>query len=341
MEAAQLRHRQLTKPEGALGRLETLSVQLAGITRELCPPLTPRTVIICAGDHGVTAEGVSAYPPEVTEQMVRNFLQGGAAINVLARQLKTRVVVVDVGVLGELPEHPDLYRMKVRQGTQNFAKAFAMSRSEAIAAVQAGIRAANFELERGARLLLTGDMGIGNTTPSAAIAAALTGMPVAQVTGKGTGVGLSGWKRKVEVIERALALHLPDPYDPMDVLSKIGGLEIGAIAGVVLAAAAARVPVIIDGLIATAGAALAIGLCPMAKGFMIAGHRSTEPGHSALLAWLELTPVLELDLRLGEGTGAILALPILEAAVATLNEMATFSSAQVSSALIPAGDIIQ
>lgn len=330
MEAARSRQQQLTKPPGSLGVLEELSARLAGMTGQLCPPLTPRTVIVCAGDHGVTAEGVSAYPSEVTGQMVLNFLAGGAAINVLAQQFNAKVVVVDVGVISELPAHPQLYAMKIRSGTRNMTQETAMTRREAVATVEAGITVANSEIAAGARLLLTGDMGIGNTTSTAAITAVLTGTPVSQVVGMGTGIGLPGWRRKCEAIERALTLHLPDPHDPIDILSKVGGLEIGAIAGVILAAAAARVPVIVDGAIATAGAALAVKLCPPCKAFMIMGHRSTEPSHNVLLASLELNPLLDLNLHLGEGTGAALALPLLDAAVATLNKMATFSEAHVT-----------
>ena len=330
MEAARSRQQELTKPPGALGMLEELSARLAGMTGQMRPTLTPRTVIVCAGDHGVTAEGVSAYPSEVTGQMVRNFLAGGAAINVLARQFGAKVVVLDVGVASELPTHPQLYSMKIRPGTRNMTTETAMTRREAVMAVEAGITVANSEIAEGARLLLTGDMGIGNTTSTAAITAVLTNTSVSQVVGMGTGVGLPGWRRKCEAIERAISLHLPDPNDPIDVLSKVGGFEIGAIAGVILAAAAARVPVIVDGAISTAGAALAVKLCPASKAFMIMGHRSTEPGHTVLLSSLELNPLLDLQLHLGEGTGATLALPILDAAVATLNEMATFSEANVT-----------
>ncbi len=330
MEAARARQQQLTKPLGALGILEDLSAQLAGMTGQLRPALSPRSVIVCAGDHGVTVEGVSAYPSEVTAQMVLNFLAGGAAVNVLARQFNSRVVVLDVGVAADLPTHPQLYAMKIRPGTNNMTQAAAMSRREAVAAVEAGIMVANAEIAAGARLLLTGDMGIGNTTATAAITAVLTGTPVSQVVGMGTGIGLPGWRRKCDAIERALALHLPDPHDPIDILSKVGGLEIGAIAGIALAGAAARIPVLIDGAIATAGAALAAKLCPASKAFMIIGHRSTEPCHTVLLNYLELSPILDLHLHLGEGSGALLALPMLDAAVTTLNEMATFGEANVA-----------
>jgi nicotinate-nucleotide--dimethylbenzimidazole phosphoribosyltransferase len=333
MAAAASRQAQLTKPSGALGRLEQLSIQLAGITGTLRPPLTPRRVIVCAADHGVTVEGVSAYPSAVTAQMVRNFLNGGAAINVLARQFGAEVAVLDVGVAGELPSHPNLLSRKIRAGTANLRSAPAMARDEAVAAVEAGCAAAAEAIDAGARVLATGDMGIGNTTASAAIAAALTRRPVVAVTGRGTGVDYEGWRRKVEVIEDALQFHRPNPDDALDLLSKVGGLEIGAIAGIILAGAAARVPVVIDGIISTAGAAIAAVLCPACRPYLIAGHRSVEPGHAVLLAYLDLNPLIDLDLRLGEGTGATLALPILDAAVATLNDMATFAEAQVSGQL--------
>jgi nicotinate-nucleotide--dimethylbenzimidazole phosphoribosyltransferase len=329
-EAAQQRQQSLTKPAGALGRLEELSIQLAGITGAIHPALRPCWVIICAGDHGVTAEGVSAYPSEVTAQMVSNFLLGGAAINVLARLFSAEVTIVDVGVQSELPDHPQLVKAKIRPGTRNFLREPAMTREEAVAAIEVGITVAQTAIAAGARILITGDMGIGNTTASAAIAAALTGHPAVEVTGLGTGIGREGWRHKVEVVQRAVELHLPDQEDALDVLSKVGGLEIGAIAGVVLAAAAAHIPVIIDGVISTAGVAIATDLAPAARAFIIAGHQSLEPGHRVLLEYLDLRPLVNLDLRLGEGTGALLALPLLDAAVATLNEMATFDAAGVS-----------
>ena len=330
MQAARERQANLTKPTGALGRLELLSIQLAGITGLLRPPLSPRQVIVCAADHGVTVEGVSAYPSEVTAQMVLNFLHGGAAINVLARQVRAGVTVLDVGVAADLPDHPLLCSAKVRRGTATLRREAAMTQTEAVTAVSAGIRAAQAAIAGGARVLVTGDMGIGNTTASAAIAAILTGRAPAEVTGYGTGLDAEGHRRKVAVIEDALACHQPDASDALDVLAKVGGLEIGSIAGIILAGAAGRVPVVVDGIISTAGAAIAVGLCPAVQPFLIAGHRSVEPGHSLLLAHLGLEPLIALDLRLGEGSGAALALPLLDAAVATLNEMATFAEAQVA-----------
>ncbi|MFZ4851061.1 MAG: nicotinate-nucleotide--dimethylbenzimidazole phosphoribosyltransferase [Caldilinea sp.] len=335
--AARQRQQELTKPAGALGRLEALSVQLAGITGSLCPPLRPCRVIVCAADHGVAAAGVSAYPASVTAQMVHNFLAGGAAVNVLARLLGAEVTVVDVGVAAALPAHPHLVAAKIRAGTRNFLEAPALTPDEAVAAVETGIQVARAAVEQGTCLLVTGEMGIGNTTASAAIAAVLTGRAPAAVTGRGTGIDEVRWQHKVAVIEEALARHRPERNDPIDVLSKIGGLEIGAIAGVVLAAAAARVPVLVDGLISTAGAALAFGLCPAAQPFAIAGHESQEPGHRALLDCTGLSPLLNLSMRLGEGSGALLALPLLDAARATLNEMATFEGARVAGPLDVSG----
>lgn len=330
MQAARERQANLTKPGGALGRLEHLSIQLAGITGQLRPQLSPRQVIVCAADHGVTVEGVSAYPSAVTAQMVLNFLHGGAAINVLARQAGAGVSVLDVGVAADLPSHPQLCSAKVRYGTANLRREPAMQRAEAIASLEAGIRVAQDAIAGGAHVLATGDMGIGNTTASAAIAALVTGQPVAAVTGRGTGLDDERLRHKIGVIEDALAQRQPQTADALDVLGKVGGLEIGAIAGIILAGAANRTPVVIDGVISTAGAAIAMGLCPAVQPYLIAGHRSVEPGHALLLAHLGLAPLIDLDLRLGEGTGAALALPLLDAAVATLNEMATFAEAQVS-----------
>ena len=333
MAAAQARQAQLTKPAGALGRLEELSIQVAGITGQLKPPLVERAIIVAAGDHGITAEGVSAYPSEVTPQMVLNFLDGGAAIKGLARQAGARVVVLDAGVAANLPAHPDLIKSKVGLGTANFAQGPAMSQTQAIEAIEAGIVALSREYDRGLELVGTGDMGIGNTTPSSAICAVMTGASVAEVTGRGTGVDEATLGHKVAVIEKAIALNQPDPGDALDVLAKVGGFEIGAIAGIILAAAARRIPVLVDGFISTAGALIAAGLSPASKGYMIAAHRSVEPGHRIMQEYLGLEPIFKLDLRLGEGTGAALAMPVVAAAVAILNEMATFAEASVSGKL--------
>jgi nicotinate-nucleotide--dimethylbenzimidazole phosphoribosyltransferase len=330
MAAARTRQGLLTKPAGSLGRLEALSVQLAGIAGRALPRVEQKAVVVLAGDHGIAAEGVSAYPPEVTAQMVLNFLGGGAAVNVLARQAGARVVVVDVGVTADLPSHPHLVSCKVGRGTASFLRGPAMSREQAAQAIEAGARVVASEAARGLDLLATGEMGIGNTTPASAIAAVYTGLPVAQVTGRGTGVDDAGLARKVEVIEAALALHRPEASDPLGVLAAVGGFEIGAIAGVCLAAAAHRVPVVVDGFISAAGALIAAALCPAARPYMIASHLSVEQGHGPLWRALGLEPLLALDLRLGEGSGAVLAMHLVEAACRILGEMATFEAAGVS-----------
>jgi nicotinate-nucleotide--dimethylbenzimidazole phosphoribosyltransferase len=285
-----------------------------------------------AGDHGVAAEGVSLFPQEVTAQMVYNFLRGGAGINVLARHVGARVVVVDMGVATDLEPHPELLAKKVAYGTKNMAQGPAMSCEEAIQAIEAGIEIVESELSRGMDIVGTGDMGIGNTTPSSAIVAALTGAPVADVTGRGTGIDDEQLVHKVETIERALAVNRPDPADPLDVLAKVGGLEIGGIAGVVLGAAAHRLPVVLDGFISGAGALIAAGLAPQVKDYLIAAHLSVELGHRLVLEQLGLSPLLNLNLRLGEGTGAALGICLVEAAVKVLNKMATFADAGVSEA---------
>lgn len=330
MAKAQTRQNLLTKPAGSLGRLEKLSVQLAGITGQALPKVDRKAVIVLAGDHGVVAEGVSAYPSEVTAQMVLNFLRGGAAINVLARQVGARVIVADVGVAAELPDHPDLLSRNIAHGTANMARQPAMSREQAACAVETGIEIVLNEVKRGLDLVATGEMGIGNTTPASAITAVYTGLPVEQVTGRGTGVDDAGLARKVDVIRRALVLHQPDPHDPLGVLAAVGGFEIGAIAGVCLGAAAHRVPVVVDGFISAAGALIAAALCPEAEPYLIASHLSVERGHGPLWETLGLQPLLDMDLRLGEGTGAVLAMHLIEAACRILAEMATFADAGVS-----------
>ncbi len=330
MSAARARQDILTKPQGSLGRLEELSIQVAGITAQAIPVIRDKAVITIAGDHGVVAEGVSAYPSEVTPQMVYNFLRGGAAINVLGRHVGARVVVVDAGVAAELEPHPQLIDKKVAPGTANMAQGPAMTRQQAVQAIEAGIEALEGELAKGLDIVATGDMGIGNTTPSSAIVAAITGRPVAEVTGRGTGIDDAQLAHKVEVIERALAVNRPDADDGLDVLSKVGGFEIGAIAGVILGAAAHRVPVVVDGFISTAGALIAHTLCPPAGAYMISGHRSVEIGHQTALAHIGLKPLVDLDLRLGEGTGAALGIGLVEASCKVLAEMATFADAGVS-----------
>jgi len=330
MQAARARQDRLTKPRGSLGRLEELSIQLAGMKAEPFPAVERKSVIVMAADHGVAQEGVSAYPPEVTAQMVLNFLRGGAAINVLAKQAGARVTIVDIGVAMDFEALPGLVRRKVMCGTRNQAQGPAMTRLEAEQALQVGVDVLNEEAGRGLDIVGTGDMGIGNTTPSSAIAAALTGLPVAQVVGRGTGIDDQSLERKIKVIERSLAMNRPDPNNVMDVLHKVGGLEIAGLAGVMIAAASHRIPVVVDGFISTAAAMIEVGLAPAVRNYLIAAHQSVEIGHQAMLRHLNLTPLLDLHLRLGEGTGAALAFHLLEASRRILGEMATFDEAGVS-----------
>jgi nicotinate-nucleotide--dimethylbenzimidazole phosphoribosyltransferase len=283
-----------------------------------------------AADHGVTAEGVSAYPAEVTPQMVLNFLHGGAAINVLARQANARVAVVDIGVAADLPPHSQLLQRKIKAGTANMAKGPAMSREEAERAISTGLEVFDTVRRDGLDLIATGDMGIGNTTASAAIVSAITGRSPKLITGRGTGVDDSGLTRKVTVIERALTVNKPDAKDALDVLSKVGGLEIGGLAGVIIGAASQRIPIVIDGFISGAAALIAAELSPGVKQYLFAGHVSVEAGHRVILEHLGLTPMLDLNLRLGEGTGAVLSFHLLEAATRIMAEMATFAEAGVA-----------
>jgi nicotinate-nucleotide--dimethylbenzimidazole phosphoribosyltransferase len=333
MEAARSRQSQLTKPPGSLGRLEDLSIQVAGMQGLARPDVSRKVLFVMAGDHGVVAEGVTAFPQDVTWQMLANFAAGGAAITALGRQLGAKVVVLDIGVAGERPTPAGVLDRKIARGTRNMAVGPAMTEEEARRALEVGIEVFAAEVGKGPALIGVGDMGIGNTTPSAAIIAAVTGLPVAEVTGRGTGLDDARLALKVEVISRALAVNRPDPSNALGLLARIGGLEIGAMAGVMLAAAAARAPVMVDGVISAAAALLAVGLAPRCREFLIAGHLSVEPGHRAALSHLGLDPLLDLGLRLGEGTGGALAMPIVEAAVRTLNEMATFADAGVSGAL--------
>lgn len=327
MEAARARQSSLTKPSGALGALEALSVQVAGMTGRLDWLPVRRAVAVFAGDHGVVAQGVSAYPQVVTEQMVINFLNGGAALNVLARQMGARVVVVDAGVVGDFDDHPNLIRGKIAPGTADMTEGAAMTAEQAEQALRLGLDVVRREIENGLDILAVGEMGIGNTTSASAIIATLYNMPAGDVTGRGTGIDDAQYVHKIGVIERALAVNTPAKAD---VLAKVGGFEIGAMAGAMIGAAANRIPVVIDGLISTAAALIAVEMQPGARDYLIAGHRSVERGHTIALGWLGLRPLLDLDMRLGEGTGAVLALPVIEAAMRTLQEMATFGSAGVS-----------
>ncbi len=330
MAKAQVRIDDLTKPVGSLGRLEEFARRIVAITEKSMPNLGKKVIFTFAGDHGVAEEGVSAYPKEVTPQMVMNFLNGGAAINVLARHGGAENVIIDIGVDYDFGHHPGLLDRKVVRGTKNMLKEPAMTRDEAERCLTVGIDIASEYAAKGYSFFCTGDMGIGNTTPSSAIAAVLTGKAVAELTGRGTGLDDAGLKRKITTIEEVLRLREPDPTDGIDVLAKVGGAEIGGIAGLILGAAANRVPVVVDGFISTAGALIAYAITPTAADYMFAGHSSVEVGHRAMMEKMGLKPILDLDLRLGEGTGAALAMMIVEGALKIYREMATFSEAGVS-----------
>jgi nicotinate-nucleotide--dimethylbenzimidazole phosphoribosyltransferase len=330
----------LTKPPGSLGRLEWLAIQLAGITGTPRPTFRHRAIVVAAADHGVTAQGVSAYPADVTRQMVANFVAGGAAINVLAAMVGAHVTVIDVGVTGAIPAVAQgqdrggrLIAARIRPGTDDMTDRPAMSRVDALRAIAVGLEVVATLAADGVDLIGIGDMGIGNTTAASAITAAMTGVPPGRVTGRGTGVDDATHARTVDVVARALDRHRPDPADPVGVLAVVGGLEIGAVVGVVLGAVAARVPVLLDGFITGAAALLAVGLAPAAGVRVIASHRSAEPGHAIVLDRLGLHPLLALDLRLGEGTGAALAMTLVDAAVVVRDGMASFASAAVSGPL--------
>ncbi len=329
---AQARARQdiLTKPQGSLGRLEELSVQLAGIQGKPIPQISHKAIITMAGDHGVVAEGVGNWPQEVTAQMVCNFLSGGAGINVVGRQVGARVIVVDMGVATELKPNPQLLSRKVAPGTRNISRGPAMTHEQAVRAIESGIEILATEVAKGLDIVGTGDMGIGNTTASSAICAVMTGKPVAEVTGRGTGITDKQLAHKIEIVSSALAVNHPDPKQPLDVLAKVGGFEIGGLVGVMLGAAAHRIPVVIDGFISGAAALIATALSPGLKDFLIAAHVSAEAGHQLMLEHLGLKPLLDLDMRLGEGTGAALGIFLSETAARILAEMATFAEAKVS-----------
>ena len=327
---AQERLDSLTKPPGSLGKLEELAAHYVAIREEFFPRLEIKRIVVFAGDHGVVAEGVSAFPQEVTFQMVANFIRGGAAINVLARQAGARVEVVDIGVNHDFEPGLNLIARKVAYGTRNLAQEPAMSREEALRAVWVGVERAQEAVEDGVDVLAAGDMGIGNTTPAAALAAVFTERPVGAVTGRGTGIDPSRVTHKVAVINRALALNRPTADDPIGALAAVGGLEIASIAGLVLGAAAARRPLVLDGFIATAGALVAARLVPAVVDYLIAAHRSVEPGHQIILDHLGLKPLVNLNMRLGEGTGAALGMNLLEAGWRIYREMATFEEAGVA-----------
>lgn len=329
MQGAQARLNDLTKPLGSLGILEELVVKVAGITGNPRPRIGDKVIIIMAGDHGVVEENVTGYPQEVTPQMVLNFVQGGAAINVMARHVGARIQCVDVGVAATM-DNSGVTVKKVSCGTKNMAKGPAMTREEAIRSVEAGIQVAEEQIAKGATIIATGDMGIGNTTASSAILAVLSGMPMDCIVGRGTGIDDAMIRHKKEIVRRAVTLNNPDPRDGIDVLAKVGGLEIGGIAGVILGAAASQVPVIVDGFISGAGALIAGKIAPQSLPFMIASHDSVEPGHRIMLKMLGIEPMLQMKMRLGEGTGAALVIGLVEVACKVINEMATFSEAGVS-----------
>jgi nicotinate-nucleotide--dimethylbenzimidazole phosphoribosyltransferase len=330
---ARERQERLTKPSGSLGALEDLSVRLAGLSGECPPPLPePGVVAVFAADHGVHAQGVTPWPQEVTAQMVANFLAGGAVVNAIAAQAGAEVCVVDVGVAADLPAAPGLLPRKIRPGTADMTAGPAMSAGEAQRAVEAGIETARDLVAAGNRCLVTGDMGIANTTASAALIAVFTGAPAQEITGRGTGIDDETWERKVSAVRRALARHQPDPAQPLAALAAVGGLEHAALAGFMLGGAALRVPVVLDGVIACAAALVARALAPDVVDCLIAGHVSTEPGARRALTALGLRPLLDLEMRLGEGSGAVLALPIVAAAARVLRDVATFDSAGVSGA---------
>lgn len=334
MSLAQARLDSLTKPKGSLGRLEELAKNIAGIKGCEMPEIENKVIFTFAADHGVTEEGVSAFPKEVTAQMVYNFLAGGAGINVLARHIGARVVIADLGVSSDLKPHEKLIIKKINYGTRNFAKGPAMTRHEAVKAIRAGIDIFEQEYSAAGRngidIIGTGEMGIGNTTASSAIAAVFTKKPLKFITGTGTGLNKSGLDNKIKVIKKALKTNKPNLKDPIDVLSKVGGFEIGGLCGVMLASAGKKVPIVIDGFISAAAALLAFSLCPKIKDYMIASHSSVEKGHRIILDYIGITPLFDLNLRLGEGTGAALGIDMAQASVKILTQMATFKTANVS-----------
>ncbi|MCL4377825.1 MAG: nicotinate-nucleotide--dimethylbenzimidazole phosphoribosyltransferase [Actinobacteria bacterium] len=333
MDRAQAKLDSLTKPLGSLGRLEELAKQVVGITNNMSPKFSKKLVIVMAADHGVVDEGVSAYPREVTPQMVYNFLRGGAGINVLSRHVGAGVLVVDIGVAADLEnvaKNKGIVVKKVGFGTSNMVKGPAMTRDQAIQSIETGIEVAQSMIKSGYSIIGTGDMGIGNTTASSAIASCICDVGTELVTGYGTGIDEAGFKKKVEVIKKSIRKNNPDRTDGIDVLSKIGGFEIGGIAGVILGCASGKVPVVIDGFISGAGALIAEAIAPDSRNYMIASHSSVEKGHKIVLEKLKLKPLFNFDMRLGEGTGAAIGMSITEASIKILNEMATFDEAGVS-----------
>ncbi|MBU4483036.1 MAG: nicotinate-nucleotide--dimethylbenzimidazole phosphoribosyltransferase [Actinobacteria bacterium] len=330
MKQVQARLDSLTKPRGSLGKLEELAKQIVSITANLSPRIEKKAIIVMAADHGVVEEGISAYPREVTPQMVYNFLNGGAAINVLARHIGAEVLIVDVGVAADFQEHQSLMLEKIDYGTKNMARGPAMTDEQAVKSLEVGIEAAEKLIKKGYDIIATGDMGIGNTTASSAIAAVICRTDVEFVTGYGTGIDDRCLENKINVIKKAISVNKPDEADGIDVLSKVGGFEIGGIAGIILGCASGRTPVVIDGFISGAGALIAAAISPDSTNYMIASHCSAEKGHKIVLDRLGLKPLFYFDMRLGEGTGAAIGINIVEASAKILSEMATFNQAGVS-----------
>tara|TARA_A100001037_G_C15144127_1_gene635381 strand:- start:442 stop:1482 length:1041 start_codon:yes stop_codon:yes gene_type:complete len=329
-EKALTRQNNLTKPPGSLGKLEELSAQLAGIYRNPLPRITNKVTVVAAGDHGVVDEGVSQYPQDVTGQMVLNFLTGGAAINAISQNSNSDIMVVDAGVKSDLPSHPQLLSMKIDKGTKNFAKQPAMTIEQAEKTVNNGISLANELHKQNTDLVACGEMGIGNTTSASAITAIICDRQPREVTGRGTGIDQESLKLKIDVIEKSILLHNPNPLDGVDILSKVGGFEIGFLAGLMLGCASNNIAVLIDGFICTAAALIANAINPHVNDYMLGSHKSVEPGHIVALEHLGLHPLFDLNLRLGEGTGAALVMPIIQASVKCLTDMATFGEAGVS-----------
>ena len=333
-EQAQSRLDNLTKPIGSLGKLEQLAKQVVAITGNQNPQLKKKVIFTLAGDHGITEEKISAYPKEVTPQMVYNFLRGGAGINVISKYVNAKVVIVDMGVACDLElvgyDLANFRDKKVAYGTKNFRKEPAMTKEQAVKSLETGIELVEEQLAAGVDLICIGEMGIGNTTSASAITSVATGSPVEKITGRGTGLDGSGLKHKIDIINESIKLHNPVKTDALDILSKIGGFEIAGMAGIIIAAVANRIPIVLDGFISGASALAAVLLNKEIKDYLIAGHCSVEPGHKIILDYLSLNPVLNFDMRLGEGTGAALSIPIIETSVKILQEMATFDSAGVS-----------
>jgi nicotinate-nucleotide--dimethylbenzimidazole phosphoribosyltransferase len=327
---AQVRLDSLTKPKGSLGKLEDFARRVVAITENTKPRLDKKAVFVFASDHGVVEEGISAYPKAVTREMVYNFLRGGAGINALSGHAGADIFVVDIGVDWDFEGTEGLIIKKIKRGTNNFAKVRAMATGEAASCIEVGIELAEDKIKRGYNFIAVGDMGIGNTTSSAAVMCAFTELHPKEVVGRGTGIDDEMWNRKIRVVEKGLELHNPDPNSALDVLSKVGGFEIGGIAGAILGAASKRIPVVVDGFVSTAGATVALGLCPNVKDYIFFSHISAEGGHGLILKRLGVEPIVNLDMRLGEGTGAVIGMFIIEAGVKVYNEMATFEEARVS-----------